>query len=222
MKSGWLYQALSWVITLLTPLALVLTAVRLLLTPVTVYVEYNTPGFPPDPFGFTKEDRLYWSQIGMNYLLNDAGVNYVGDLRFADGKPVYNERELRHYEDAKRVLKQALALWIGALAALIALGIWGWLGGWWELFRRGLRRGAWLTLILIALVLVLVLVAFQGFFVAFHEALFPAGTWTFEWSDTFIRLFPERFWRDVFVYVGVLTLIPAVVLVLLLRKRKSD
>ena len=122
-----------------------LTAVRLLLTPVTVYVEYNTPGFPPDPFGFTKEDRLYWSQIGMNYLLNDAGVNYVGDLRFADGKPVYNERELRHYEDAKRVLKQALALWIGALAALIALGIWGWLGGWWELFRRGLRRGAWLT-----------------------------------------------------------------------------
>ena len=32
--------------------------------------------------------------------------------------------------------------------------------------------------------------------------LFKAGTWTFLYSDTLIRLFPERFWQDTFLVVG--------------------
>ena len=48
-----LRQAIAWIVALLVPVALVLTAVRLLMTPAFVQIEYSTPGFPADPFGFT-------------------------------------------------------------------------------------------------------------------------------------------------------------------------
>ena len=46
-RSG-LYNALGWLVTLLTPVVLVLTAVRLLMMPAFLSFEYNTPNFPPD------------------------------------------------------------------------------------------------------------------------------------------------------------------------------
>jgi len=201
-----LFPALSWIITLLVPVALVLSSVRVMLTPLYVNFEYNAPGFPQDSFGFTKEDRLHWSQITRQYLLNSAGISFLADLRFPDGNPVYNERELRHMVDVKSVLGKALKVWLASLAALIVLGVWAWFGHWWDQFKHGLGRGGWLTVILIATVLVFVIFGFGVFFVFFHNMFFQSGTWMFEWSDTLIRLFPERFWRDIFILVGALSL----------------
>ncbi len=61
-----------------------------------------------------------------------------------------------------------------------------------------------MTVIFIGGILLFVLVAFGVIFVAFHNVFFEAGTWTFLYSDTLIRLFPERFWRDTFLAVGLL------------------
>jgi len=46
--------------------------------------------------------------------------------------------------------------------------------------------------------------AWSTFFVQFHELLFPPGTWTFAYSDSLIRLFPEKFWFDFGVLLSVL------------------
>jgi uncharacterized membrane protein len=35
-------------------------------------------------------------------------------------------------------------------------------------------------------------------FVGFHQLFFDPNTWTFLFSDTLIRLFPERFWQVAF------------------------
>ena len=51
----------SYLISLLTPLALIGLALRILLTPVFYTIEYNMPYFPADEYGFTKEDRLKWA-----------------------------------------------------------------------------------------------------------------------------------------------------------------
>jgi integral membrane protein (TIGR01906 family) len=197
-------QVLSWLVTILVPVALVLTAVRLLLTPVFVQFEYRTPNFPPDPYGFTQQDRLYWSQIALNYLLNDQGISYLGDLRFPDGNPLYNQRELKHMADVKKVVQVALKIWVGSLAGLALLGVWAWRADWLQPFRHGLSRGGWLTLLLVGTVILFVLVGFGVFFVFFHDIFFAPGTWTFSYSDTLIRLFPERFWRDTFLVLGAL------------------
>ncbi len=213
------YPLLTWLVALITPIALILSGVRLLLTPWFIQVEYQMPNFPPDPFGFTVEDRLYYSQIALDYLLNDQGIEFLGDLRFADGTPVYNPRELAHMVDVKIVVRYALYVWYGSLSALFILGLAACLGKTWQSFRSGLVRGGWLTIILVGTVVLFVLFGFGIFFVLFHEVFFDPGTWTFAFSDTLIRLFPERFWRDAFLAVGGFALMTSVLLILGFRER---
>jgi len=200
-------RLLSLLVTVLLPIALVLTSVRLLLTHTFVQVEYRTPAFPSDPYGFTRADRLYWSQIAVDYLINDADISFLGDLRFTDGRIVYNDAELMHMLDVKNTVQAALGVWYLCLAVLSILGVWAWWGKWWKDYRMGLERGGWLTLLLVGLIVLTVLVGFGYFFIAFHEVLFAPGTWTFEYSDTLIRLFPERFWRDTFLILGLISLL---------------
>jgi len=215
-----LYRILSWVITLLIPIALVLTAVRLLMTPAFLHFEYSTPNFPEDFYGFTKADRLQWSKIAVEYLLNNEGIEFLGDLQFTDGSQLYNERELRHMVDVKNTVESALAVWYGSLAVLFGLGLWSWFGRWWPIFRGGMARGGLLTAGLVGLLIAFVLVSFGVLFVAFHNIFFASGTWLFEYSDTLIRLFPERFWRDIFIYVGLFSLATGLGLYFIFRNKK--
>jgi integral membrane protein (TIGR01906 family) len=214
-----LYRSLAWVVTLLTPVVLVLTALRLMLLPAFLHLEYRTPDFPPDRYGFTWEERLYWAKLAQEFLVNREGIEFLGDLRFENGEPVYNERELQHMVDVKNVVGVALNIWYLSLAALLGLGIWAWRGAWLDDYRLGLARGGWLTVLLLGSSIVIVLLSFGVFFVAFHNVFFAPGTWTFDWSDTLIRITPERFWRDVFIWVGVFSLGTGLALALGLRRR---
>jgi integral membrane protein (TIGR01906 family) len=213
------YPAISWIITLLVPVALALGAVRIVLLPWYVQVEYYTPNFPADPYGFTIADRLHYSRIDLNYLLNDAGPAYLADLHFPAGIQappescqfmkdctfLYNEREIQHMIDVKRLVQGAMRVLYASIAILVVAGIWAWQAHWSYDYRAGLVRGGWLTLLLIGIIVLVVIGAFDQIFVIFHEIFFQAGTWTFYFSDTLIRLFPERFWRDTFLLVGFLT-----------------
>src|SRR5688572_11015821 len=76
---------LSWLVALLIPLALIGLGLRVLLTPLFLKIEYNMPYFPPDTYGFTKEDRLKWAPYALQYLVNNADISYLGDLKFEDG-----------------------------------------------------------------------------------------------------------------------------------------
>lgn len=217
-SSSRLAGALAWLVSILVPVVLALTGVRLMMTPAFVRFEYSTPNFPADPYGFTKQDRLHWSQIALDYLLNDEGIEFLGDLQFEDGSPVYNERELRHMVDVKNAVRVTLVVWYLALGGLLILGVWAWRGNWMPQFKAGLRRGGWLTVALVGMIIASVLVSFGVFFVAFHNMFFEPGTWMFYFSDTLIRLFPERFWRDIFIYVGLLALAGGLTLGLGLKK----
>ena len=208
----------TWITTLLVPIILVLTAVRLLLTPTYPRIEYSTPGFPADPFGFTLQDRLFWSQFAVDYLVNNQGIAYLGDLRFPDGQPVYNERELGHMVDVKNTVQAALRVWLISMGALVLVAAAAGITHTGRALQAGLSRGGLLTVILLAAIILFVLIAFGVIFVAFHEIFFSPGTWTFLYSDTLIRLFPERFWRDTFIAIGLLAGIPGLVLWMLRRR----
>jgi hypothetical protein len=84
-KEDSLWKKISgWIITLLTPIVLVLTSVRIVLSPLFIEIEYRLPNFPEDPFGFTTEDRLMYADIDRRYLLNNADISFLGDLRFPE------------------------------------------------------------------------------------------------------------------------------------------
>lgn len=217
---------LSWLVAILVPLALIGLGLRVLLTPLFLQIEYNMPYFPPDSYGFTKEDRLKWAPYALEYLVNDADISYLGDLKFDDGTPLYNERELSHMEDVKVVTKGALNVWYATLVILLGLGIWSRLGGWEQAYRQGLRRGGWLMVGLAAAIGFIVLIGiainpnvFWNFFAGFHSLFFEGDSWLFLFSDTLIRLFPLRFWQDAFLWAAVIALGGGIGLGLGLRDR---
>lgn len=216
-----LIRTASWLVSIALPFVLVLTAVRLLLTPAYVHLEYRTPDFPADPYGFTLEDRLNWSIISLEYLVNDAGINFLADLTFDDGVPIYNERELGHMVDVKNVVQVVLGVWLGGVILVLALGIWAWRSGWIADYRLGLARGAYITMGFIGFVVVFMAISFQHYFVFFHQIFFAPGTWTFLYSDTLIRLFPERFWRDTFLWAGGISVLGAILVLYLVNPRRG-
>jgi integral membrane protein (TIGR01906 family) len=217
---------LSSFVAILVPVALIGLALRVLLSPLFLQIEYNMPYFPPDEYGFTKADRLKWAPYALDYLVNREGISYLGDLKLEDGAPLYNERELSHMDDVKRVTQGALQVWYGALAVLLLLGVWAWFGGWWQAYRLGLMRGGWLMVGLAVTIGLIVVVGiavnpkvFWDFFAGFHSLFFEGDSWLFLYSDTLIRLFPIRFWQDAFLMAAVIALGGGVALALGLKSR---
>jgi len=211
-------RILSWLITLIVPFFLLMTAIRALFTPLYPQVVYRLPGFPPDAYGFSLEDRLHWSRISIEYLLNNAGINYLADQQLIDGQPLYNERELSHMLDVKIVFQKMVTAWVILLALLAALGLWAWRGKWLPAFLHALANGGKLTIGIVAFILAAVAISFTTLFTAFHRIFFSGNSWLFYYTDTLIRLFPLPFWEIGFIVVGVITLGGAVLLIWAGRK----
>jgi len=213
--------ALSWVITLVVPLLLLLTSIRLLLTPIFVDLEYSLPGFPEDPYGMTFAERRQYAKLELEYLLNDADVSFLRQQTFADGAPLHNERELGHMQDVKELSRVVLNVWLLLLALVVGLALAAPRLGFWEPVRRGLQRGVQLAVGLIVVVLIFIALSFNALFTAFHSIFFEGDTWLFQFSDTLIRMFPLRFFQDVFIALGVLTLLGGVGLWAVTKPRKE-
>jgi integral membrane protein (TIGR01906 family) len=227
-----IYKGLSWLIAVLLPVVIVLSVVRFVMNPWFLDFEYHTPGFPSDPYGFTLQDRLKYGKLAVEYLNNSAGISFLGDLRFPPGEQappatclemsdctyLFNARELQHMQDVKKVVIGATHVLEIAAVILVVFLIWAWRGKWMRDYIKGLQRGGILTLGLLGLIVLLAVAAFNSIFVIFHEIFFKAGTWTFLFSDTLIRLFPERFWQDTFLMVGGLSVLLGLLFYFGLRK----
>ena len=203
----------SYLVSLLTPIALIGTALRILLSPIYFNVEYRMPYFPIDEYGMTQEERLQWAPYAVEYLVNSADISYLGNLQFEDGAPLYNERELSHMADVKNVVIGALRVWYLSLGILILLAILAQRRRWMPDYLNGLRRGGmWMIGLAVALGLIAGIGittnpdVFWEFFALFHAIFFEGDSWLFYYSDTLIRLFPIRFWQDAFLWAAILAL----------------
>lgn len=211
-----------WIRTILAialPAVLLLTNVRLLGTDLLLRAEYRRAGFPPDPYGLSVVDRIRWAAVARDYLLNDAGIEFLGDLRFDDGAPVYNDRELRHMEDVKQLVQITLKAWLWSAGAVLAAALVLVVTGRGREARRGLQLGGRLTGIVMLVLIVGLVAAFSVVFVGFHRIFFEGDTWLFLYSDTLIRLFPEQFWRDAFLFVALTSLGEAALILAATRRR---
>lgn len=178
-------------------------------SPVFLWLEYHRPGFPADRFGFTLADRMHYGSAGLDYVTNLAGPRYLSSLTH-QGAPLFSEVEVDHMTDVKTVLwiaAAALVVLVVVCALLIASLLRTSPGG----VRRALFAGAvWLPLAVIALA-VLAVLGWETFFAGFHSLFFADGTWTFSVRDALIRLYPQQFWVDAAVVVGLVTLLASLV-----------
>lgn len=215
MKLIW--KIIFALVMIVTPVFLLLTSVRALVNPLFLQIEYSLPGFPDDPFGFTREERLKWATLSVEYLMNDSDITFLENLKFNNGQTIYNDRELSHMEDVKNLLQTVIPIWIMLGLYLVMVGLITCRVKRLADFGHALSAGGWTVLGLIAVITIGVALSFSALFTGFHRLFFEGDTWLFYTSDTLIRLFPLRFWRDAFLFVGALTVIEALLLILLGR-----
>ena len=161
----------------------------------------------------TKEQRQEYAEIALEYLVNNAEIEFLGDLEFPNGEPMYDARELRHMLDVKVVTQWTLRVWL--LASLISIGAsvaLAWQPETRQILRSGLSGGSLIVVgVLLALVLY-ILLNFNSFFTRFHLLFFESGTFLFYFDDTLIRLFPLKFWSDIFTLIGVASLVEGILI----------
>jgi integral membrane protein (TIGR01906 family) len=124
------------------------------------------------------------------------------------GVPVLNARETQHLRD----VRTAFLIFAGlALISLVVLLIARVASRGSKAFFRRVRRGARMTAVLTVLAGGLGLLAFGPAFEFFHRILFPAGSYTFDPNtDRLVQLFPEQFWTDTTVVLGVVIIVASI------------
>ncbi len=199
-----------WLVILAMPFFLGMGTIRAIIA--WDYPAFEYQRIPPDMFGFTPEQRLELARGTLDYLQQSEPasdvIHLLEELRLpGTDQPLYNASEISHMIDVKNVADAMkwVAVVSGAIV-IVGLGLLLIPGqtrhfGWRTLMYAGMA-----TVIVLAVIAVAILIAWPIFFVQFHELLFPPGTWTFAYSDSLIRLFPEQFWFDIGVLISGVTL----------------
>lgn len=244
MNRSTLFTVVKWLIILAMPFFLGFSTIRLFVNNAELYVryEYGKDSFPPDLHNtnevqrqrlglepFTPEQRRELALVAVDYLQRPASpeaVIYLLEEQRLPGtdRPLYNEAEVSHMIDVKRVTDAIARLnWLAAAIILGGLAL--------LLARRQTRpaaydalfRGGLTTIAVLLFIGLFILLAWNTFFVQFHELLFPPDSWSFAYTDSLIRLFPEKFWFDFGVLLSATALLLGLVVALLghLLRRKE-
>jgi integral membrane protein (TIGR01906 family) len=215
LQNKTLLTIIKWLIIIAMPFFLGLGMIRAVIA--WDYPSFEYQRIPPDQYGFTPEERLFYAHATLDYLQRpeppEAVIYLLEELRLPDSNdPLYNEREIGHMIDVKLLTDSIRTIW-WITAVLVTLGLAFLLTqpalrpvGYRAIFQGGLA-----TVIILAAIAIFIAVGWSIFFVQFHELLFPPGTWTFYYTDSLIRLFPEQFWFDIGVIMSVGALLLGVV-----------
>jgi integral membrane protein (TIGR01906 family) len=196
-----------------TPAILVVNGLRLAATDRAVTFEYGRDGFPEDRYGLTRAERTALGLIGLDAIRpGSEGVVLLRRATLPDGSAAFNEREIAHMDDVRRVFGRALRAQLLVLGAVVVLAIVLWRSALRWVVPAGLLGGALATLAVALLAIPVILLGFDGFFTRFHGVFFEGDSWRFPAGDTLIRIYPDRLWEDVSQLVAGLTLLQAALL----------
>ncbi len=180
-------------------------------------------------YGFEKYDIPYWTGIERqelisagrqirDYFNNDAELL---DLRVEVAgvtRSIYNDREVAHMQDVKGLVQgvyRVQELIAAYILVFIAVGFWS--AGRRFLFTLGRYAGIGgaSTVALMLVVGLGSLVEFDRLFLAFHIVSFSNDLWQLDPSrDYLIAMFPEGFFFDATMLVGLSTVAEAVLMTL--------
>ncbi len=200
MENKTVINIFRWLIVIAMPFFLATGVVRSLLA--WDYPAFEYKRIAPDPYGFTPEERLDLAHATLDYLQRpepaEETIYLLDELQMPrTGEPLYHPGELSHMFDVKVVADSFLRVFWG-LTAVILIGLALLLSK--PATRtdayKALQQAGGLTVGIVLLIGVFILVAWSFLFEQFHNLFFASGTWTFSYTDSLIRLFPEQFWLD--------------------------
>lgn len=169
--------------------------------------------------GFTSADlRIATDAILADLVLGPPEFDVV-----VAGAPVLGVRERGHMRDVRTVF---MMLWVAAAISAVILvlarlasrtpedraRLW-----------RSAGRGAMGLAVGVVVLGLVALVAFDALFEVFHQAFFPAGSYTFDpRTERLVQLFPFQFWQESAIAVGVVILVLAGVVAIMARGRGTS
>ena len=129
-------------------------------------------------------------------------------------RKLFTERELLHMADVKRLLWGVYGLGAGAMAYLLCYAV---VGLWRHGRCYGIRlaglglRGGGTTVAFVLGVGLISLVGFDSLFLLFHKISFANDFWRLNPREHFlVMMFPQGFWLDATLFVGILALAQSV------------
>lgn len=201
----WLANLLMLIVIVGIPPFLVLSNLYVFLTPQYLDFEYGKSDFPPAD-RFDAQDRRHFAAESIEYERGNRNFEQFQALG------VYNDRELNHMVDVRVLIAEVSTfqamdgvLLLVLLATLISLPATR------ALATQGLFGGGLLTILLFGGVGLFAATGFNTFFTDFHRIFFSGDTWLFNYSDSLIQFYPERFWFDTSLYLAGLTMVEAIV-----------
>lgn len=198
-------------VALVVPPTLVVNALRALATE--SFTRWELDRLEPDAYGLTPEQRSALALLGLESIRpRSSGIELLEHAKLPDGSRAFDERELSHMRDVRRVFGLALRAQLVTLLVLAGVVLALLRSRFQTLVPRGLLVGALATLGVAALAVPVIVLGFDAFFTRFHEMFFEGDSWRFSDSDTLIRVFPEQLWIDVSRVAAALTVAQAVVL----------
>lgn len=208
------FAALLFIIAI--PVALITTNIRVAANEPRLY-EYAADHYDtPATTGIERSELLRASGELRDYFNNDADTIFIRVQK--DGAPIslFNPRETAHLRDVKTLfqasfrVQEAAVLFV--LAYIVAVFIWAGEGSMRTLAKQIVLSG----LISAAVIGAVGVVAVSGFdraFEQFHVIAFNNDFWKLNPNrDHLIQMFPEAFWENVSLWVGLATLVEVGVL----------
>ena len=207
--------ALSVAVTVVVPAILAVNGIRLAANEQYVEAVYDYGGVPDDRYGLGSATRERLALVGLESIQPSSdGISLLREARFPNGEAAFNARELAHMGDVRTAVARAYRFQLIAVAAIGVLALlFGLLGSSLRaLVPVALARGAVLTVVVAVVVGVVAATSYSSFEEPFHRLFFEGETWRFEETDTLRRLYPDRFWLDTAIVIGVLCLLQAILL----------
>jgi integral membrane protein (TIGR01906 family) len=201
--------ALLFIIAL--PIALITTTIRVAVNEPKLY-EYATDHYnTPATTGIERSELLRASGELREYFNNDEDTIFVRVQQ--DGSPVslFNPRETEHLRDVKTLMQRTFrvqeAAVVYVLAYIVFVFIWSKEGGFRRLAMEILTSGL-VTLLVIGALGVVAATGFDSAWDQFHVIAFSNDLWQLDPdTDHLIQMFPEAFWEDVTIGIGLLGLL---------------
>ncbi len=196
------------------PVAFLTTNIRLLANAPVVYNyafdRYNAE----DATGLSRPDLDSTAGALRQYFNNNEKTFFHTVTEGGLQGPVFGARETRHMEDVKQLfvwvnrIQEASVIFV--LAYVISFFIWSRDGNVRQLAQQSLG-GLMLGLLAVGGVGVFAAFGFDAAFTRFHQVFFSNDFWQLNpQTDHLVQMFPEPFWRDMAIVLGVMCAIESV------------
>ena len=209
-----LIHALGIAVLIALPALFITTNVRIAFQSQALYTYAIDTFDAPERTGVEREELIKGTAGLIDYFESDEDLITTEIIVYGISEPLFTEREAIHFRDVRDLLRrvyfvQAIATLfvLTAVAAAIVAVARGRPDLASIIFRRLRQSAVWTVIAIAAIGLIAALGGFNFLFLQFHLLSFSNDLWQGTASDRMIQLFPQVFFLQATLLIGLVTIV---------------